>query len=160
MFRRLTEWYADGPGQQAHELELELTLSEETPGHFVYDSTAFFPLDGMGFGNQFRDHNFSFTTEIHTRFDYRGRRVSSRSGRRRCLGVHQRHLAIDLGGVHARDREYRVRRRGLPARYQDRQNDTLDIFHAERHTGVELSHRDDDHLLPPCRRGRPCQGRR
>ena len=39
-------------------------------------STSFFPLDNAGFGNAGRPHNFHFTTELHTRFHYKGKEPS------------------------------------------------------------------------------------
>jgi hypothetical protein len=41
-------------------------------GVLTFESNAFFPLDDAALGNQGRDHNFHFTTEVHTRFLYQG----------------------------------------------------------------------------------------
>jgi len=40
----------------------------------------FFPLDNAGFGDEGQPHNFSFTTEIHTAFQYKGGETFSFSG--------------------------------------------------------------------------------
>src|SRR5207342_1605069 len=68
------QWYVDTPGVNLR-FELPLPLTEDTPGHFVYDSTAFFPLDNMGFGNEGNPHNYHFTTELRTKFTYKGGEV-------------------------------------------------------------------------------------
>ena len=56
------QWYRDTPGVN-ETFEIPVTLPDTGGGNLVYDSAAFFPIDGMGFGNSAgEEHNFHFTT--------------------------------------------------------------------------------------------------
>ena len=41
-------------------------------GEYVFESSSYFPIDGEGFGNEGRSHNFHFCSEVHTAFAYHG----------------------------------------------------------------------------------------
>lgn len=96
------KWYHDDPVNFAKALPLPLVPSSTAPGSFEYDDPTFFPIDNDLFGNEGRGHNFHFTLEASTRFEYRGGEVFSFSGDDDMWVFVNRRLAIDLGGIHPR----------------------------------------------------------
>ncbi len=124
------QWYHDVDGvNMAFPVELE--LMDEGNGEFVFDSNAFFPLDDMGFGNEGNDHNFHFTTEVHTSFTYQGGEVFTFRGDDDVWMFVDGRLALDLGGLHpALEGSIEMDTLGLAVG----ETYPMDIFHAERHT--------------------------
>jgi fibro-slime domain-containing protein len=129
------QWYRDVPGVN-QTFNVDVTLVDDGTGVFAYDTAAFFPLDGMGFGNPpGQTHNFSFTTEGHEKFGYvAGQKFSFRGDDDLWIFVNGK-LALDLGGVHMPiaatiDFDAQATALGISpgGTYQ------MDIFHAERHT--------------------------
>ncbi len=95
------QWYRDVPGVNfSSPLELELAAEPGPAAFFVYSDNTFFPIDGELFGNQGRGHNFHFTLEAQTTFTYVGGEEFSFEGDDDMWVFVNRHLAIDLGGLH------------------------------------------------------------
>lgn len=94
------KWYHDDVVNLSAPLELQLLPSADDAGAFSYENHKFFPIDGELLGNEGRAHNYHFTLEAHTTFEYRGGEVFSFSGDDDMWVFINRHLAIDLGGLH------------------------------------------------------------
>jgi fibro-slime domain-containing protein len=138
-------WYHDSAGvNQAIPYTLQLTTNSS--GVTGFDSSAFFPIDGMGFGNEGLDvngveHNFSFTTEVHTSFVYHGGEHFTFTGDDDLWLFINGKLAIDLGGLHPSlaatvDLDAKAGELGITPGGHYR----MDIFHAERHTDASNFH--------------------
>lgn len=97
------QWFRDTPGVNIP-IPVSLTLEPDEDGTFTYDNPAFFPIDDQGWGNtNSYPHNYHFTLELHTEFEYRGGEVFEFSGDDDLFTFINGRLALDLGGVHGEE---------------------------------------------------------
>jgi fibro-slime domain-containing protein len=130
------QWYRDVGGINMR-FDMPMVFTETSPGNFEFSDSEFFPLDGVGWGEEVQGHNFHFTTELHGTFRYRGGEVFTFTGDDDVFVFVNGKLALDLGGVHGPqsdtiDFDAQAGALGITTGGVY----TLDAFHAERHTSM------------------------
>jgi fibro-slime domain-containing protein len=138
------QWYNNVPTANITKVErMQLRRNGEA---FSVSNSAFFPWDNdpeswVSIGQEVTDldHNFGFTSEIHTYFEFTGagsQRLSF-SGDDDVWVFINRRLAVDIGGAHTQversvtlDAETATRLALEPGRIYE-----IALFHAERHRG-------------------------
>jgi fibro-slime domain-containing protein len=103
-FNAFSQWYLDVENVNQTVLST-LTLTKMPSGVFSYDNTAFFPLDGMGFGNYATSgHNFHFTSEVRYWFQYQAAKNATLTfnGDDDVWVFVNGKLTVDISGTHGR----------------------------------------------------------
>jgi fibro-slime domain-containing protein len=130
---------------------VELWFAPQPGGLFTFQSLFFYPLDGAGWndtgmGKEGKPHNFSFTTELHTRFQYNGGETFTFEGDDDVWVFINGKLAVDLGGLHPKaSGSVTLDARASELGIATGSVYSLDLFHAERHT-PESTFRIDTNL--------------
>ncbi len=138
------EWYHDEPGpppiNMSTSIDLPLVAATDSPGLFTYVNHSFFPIDNQLFGNEGMAHNYSFTLVTAATFTYQGNETFSFTGDDDVFVYINRHLAIDLGGVHVAETEtVDLASRAQEFEITPGNRYPIHIFFAERHpTGSDF----------------------
>jgi fibro-slime domain-containing protein len=149
------QWYRTMDGvNMAYDISFVFEPATGPNGGMVaeFDSAHFFPLDGLGFGmTPGQMHNFSFTTELHTKFFYSGGEQFTFTGDDDVWVFINGKLAVDLGGLHPQtsqtiDMDAQAAQLGITkgTAYN------IELFHAERHTTESHFRVDTNFVFVDC----------
>ncbi|WP_437970183.1 fibro-slime domain-containing protein [Sorangium sp. So ce260] len=133
------QWFRDEPGVNIP-IPFTVPMNVSDRGTGIFLQAEFFPIDDQGWGNEGRDHNYGFTYELHTTFEYMGGDYLVYASDDDLWVFINGRLAVDLGGVHQPAGDIFVldghaEKLGIEVGNEY----PLDIFHAERSSSNESS---------------------
>lgn len=128
-----SNWYTDTVVKPT--FNVGLTLTSNGAGLYTYENSSFFPIDGLGYGNQGNAHNYHFTFTTSATFGYTqgAGQTFSFTGDDDVWVYFDGKLGIDLGGVHSAQTQT-VNLDTLFGPGKASGNYSFDFFFAERHT--------------------------
>jgi fibro-slime domain-containing protein len=111
---------------------LTFTYVPNSAGLYQFVDANFFPLDGRGFGLEGKNHNFSYTMELHTQFQMTPGLTFAFTGDDDVWAFLNNKLAMDLGGRHG-PLSGSINVDNIPGLVVGKKYN-FDFFYCERHT--------------------------
>ena len=140
------EWFRDILGANMG-IPIAITLAEDGNGVYEFETSNFFPIDGLLYGNEGIGHNENFTYAVAAGFTYdtfAGQFLEFEGGDGVWIFVNGK-LVIDLGGVKSNvDQYFSLDRLGLV----DGQDAEIRLFYASRGSSNEFRFRTNVFLTP------------